>query len=451
MRTRGSPLRGTRRWTTLGLPVVVAVTALVLALCQCRPGLPSAGEMSDTRWPGWGFTHTQFSADDGDPAAVAAVGEAVEAEPMVQAQAIMGWGVDNPEPSPGRYDFRSLDRRMEFIRRSGGLPVIVLCCAPDWMKGGAAGETDWDRLEDAPLPEHFADFAALSATVAERYPYVRHFVVWNEFKGFFDDELGRWDARSYTDLYNLVYDAVKSVDPAKQVGGPYIEFASRPPGSPGTSEYLQGPWGAVDQRSIDAFVYWNLSRKGADFVAVDGHASITQGAPDEFTAVGKFAAVTTWLRTMVTVPVWWTEWYVEPSEPSWSPEHRIALRVAAMIELASSGAETVLYWNPRQYGPECVECLWTNTWDPGGGRSLPFLDELQRFAASFPPDAQRRKMELDEGLLGLESDRARVIVNTTDEWVDAFVDGRRLEWGPYETRWFPLDGSWSGASKSWSR
>ena len=74
-------------------------------------------------------------------------------------------------------------------------------------------------MEDAPLPEHFADFAALSAAGAKRYPCVRHFLVWNEFKGFFDDELKRWDAKGYTDLYNVVYDAVKAVDRANQVGG----------------------------------------------------------------------------------------------------------------------------------------------------------------------------------------------------------------------------------------
>jgi hypothetical protein len=366
---------------------------------------------------------------------------------MVQAQAIMGWGVDNPEPSPGQYDFRSLDRRMDFILRSGGIPVIVLCCAPDWMKGGEPGETNWDRLEDAPRPEHFADFAALSAAVAERYPYVRHFLVWNEFKGFFDDELGRWDARAYTALYNDVYDAVKAVDPANRVGGPYLEFASKPLGSPDTSPLLQGPWGAVDQRYIDAFIYWNLGRKGVDFVAVDAHATTAQGAPDEFTAVQKFAAVTAWLRAQVNVPIWWTEWYVEPARPRWSFEHQVALRVAAMIELASSGADTVLYWNPRPQGAECAECLWTDTWKADGGRPLPFLGVLQRFVRWFPPNVERRKVHVADGLLALASDRARVIVNTTDKGISAYVDGRQIEWSAYETRWVTAAGSWSGTAE----
>lgn len=424
-----------RRWVTVGVPVAVAVAALVLAMSLWSPEGSSSDRSDRTEWPGWGFTHTQFSADDGEPMAVATAEGAIKSVPMMQAQAIMGWGADNPEPSSGQYDFRTLDRRMDFIRRSGGIPVIVLCCAPDWMKGGEPGVTDWDRLEEAPRPEHFADFAVLSAAVARRYPYVRHFLVWNEFKGFFDDELGRWDAKGYTDLYNAVYDAVKAVDPANQVGGPYLEFASKPLGSPGTSPLLQGPWGAVDQRSIDAFIYWNLQRNGADFVVVDAHATTDQGASDEFTAVQKFAAVNAWLRTQVNMPIWWSEWYVEPTRPGWSSERQVALRVAAMIELASSGADTVLYWNPRPDGAECPKCLWTDTREIDGGRPLPFLSTLQRFVRWFPPNVERRRVHVADGLLALVSDRASVIVNTTDKSIAASVDGRPLEWAPYETQW----------------
>ena len=63
-----------------------------------------------------------------------------------QNQHIMGFGGGNPEPSPGEYDWTSLDRRVEMMRRTGARIVITLCCAPDWMKGGEPGETDWDNL-----------------------------------------------------------------------------------------------------------------------------------------------------------------------------------------------------------------------------------------------------------------------------------------------------------------
>ena len=92
-----------------------------------------------------------------------------------QNQHIMGWGGGNPEPSPGEYDWESLDRRVDLMRRTGARMVITLCCAPDWMKGGEPGETDWSNLEVAPLPEHYGDFAELCAKVAERYPDVEAF------------------------------------------------------------------------------------------------------------------------------------------------------------------------------------------------------------------------------------------------------------------------------------
>jgi hypothetical protein len=423
------------RWLTVWAPVVATVTVMALSVCLWCPGILASAGLGDPNWPGWGFGHTQFSADDGQPMAVASAEGAVESVPMVQAQHIMGFGADNPEPSPGVYDFTSLDRRMEFIRRTGGIPVVVLCCAPDWMKGGEPGTTDWNRLEAAPLPEHFADFAALSAVVARRYPYVRHFIVWNEFKGFFDDERKRWEATEYTDLYNGVYDALKAVNPANQVGGPYLDFAKPFDPSHG-SNVLRGPWGSVDQRVLDAFVYWKVHRKGADFVAVDGHATTGDGASDEFTALKKFAAVDTWLRRQVDLPIWWAEWHVEPTGADWSPEHEVALRIAAMIELASSGANTVLYWNPRPQGADCATCLWTDTWTNGGGRPLPFLTEgLQRFARAFPPGVDRHQVRIADGLLGLASDDALVIVNTTNGPISATVDGQRIEFPAYATRW----------------
>ena len=48
---------------------------------------------------GWGFTHTQYSADERRPAATARVeGLLSRRRRMPQDQHIMGWGADNPEP-----------------------------------------------------------------------------------------------------------------------------------------------------------------------------------------------------------------------------------------------------------------------------------------------------------------------------------------------------------------
>src|SRR3954454_14740698 len=199
-----------------------------------------------------GVTHTERSADGWHPSAEVNRARGVLADVMpVQNQHLMGWGAGNPEPSPGVYDFSSLDRRIKLITGTGGEPVLTLCCAPDWMKGGKAGSTDWSLIEKAPSPEHIQDFARLAARAAQRYPQVRHFVVWNELKGFFDRSHNTWDAAAYTDLYNSVYTAVKRVRPDALVGGPYVFFDSWASASAGVHlSALSGPWGVLDQRPL---------------------------------------------------------------------------------------------------------------------------------------------------------------------------------------------------------
>lgn len=420
-------------WTTAG----IGGAALFLALCPWSPWAPASVPAVETGWPGWGLVHTQFSADDGDVTAVDAARSAVGAVPLVQAQHIMGFGAGNPEPAPGRYDFSSLDRRMNFIRQSGGTPVIILCCAPDWMKGGSPGQTDWSRLEEAPLPEHFADFAALSALIAQRYSFVRYFVVWNEFKGFFDNGQKRWKAEEYTALYNAVRESVKAVNPANRVGGPYLDF-SRPFDDSYRAQGLSGAWGAVDQRTLDAYTYWKRHRTGADFVVVDGHAT-ADATGDPFAALPRFTAVDRWLRMHDDLPIWWAEWYVEPTGPDWPAGRDIALRVAAMIELAGTGAQTVLYWNPRPQGPLCADCLWTDTWMSNGGRPLPFLqDILQRFASEFPPDVRRWKVPVGEHAVALSSESTLLIVSTIADSQQVTAAGRSIDVPPYAFRWIDL-------------
>lgn len=411
--------------------VPVAVTALVLTGCSDTTGSDTTAEAMD--WPGWGLTHTQYTADHGDSQAVAAVERALAAQPLVQNQHIMGWGADNPEPEPGVYDFASLDRRMDLIRAAGGVPVITLCCAPDWMKGGNPGETDWDKLTDAPLPEHFADFAALSATIARRYPDIRHFMVWNEFKGFFDDEKKRWDAEAYTDLYNQVYAAVKAVNPRNQIGGPYIDMAGPPADTAAHASTLSGPWGTVDQRALDAFGYWLAHRRGADFIVIDGHATAEDGA-DEFAALAKFTAVSQWVRARTELPLWWAEWYVEPTDSGWSREQRIAVRTAAMIEMAKSGVHTALYWNSISDEGDGAS-LWTDTAVEGGGRPLPLLGILQNFARWFPPGTALEEVRSPAGVRVLAQARMLVVVNTAGHPVTARIDGHDVRLAPYETQW----------------
>ncbi|MCK2212516.1 xylan 1,4-beta-xylosidase [Actinomadura sp. ATCC 31491] len=386
-------------------------------------------------WPRWGVTHTQYSADT-EPENVAEQARGLLGRvPMLQNQHIMGWGVGNPEPSPGQLNFRDLNRRLTFMASSRSLPVITLCCAPDWMKGGQAGRTDWSKNHTvAPEPEHFDDFAKLAARVARQYPTVKHFMVWNEFKGFWDPATNQWDARGYTEMYNKVYDALKQVDPGIQVGGPYMSIASG--AGPAAGAELSGPWGTVDQRALDAITYWIEHKKGADFIVVDG-ATMTSdngNVPDDFAALGKFSAITAWLRQQSgDLPVWWAEWYVEPENAGWSEEKRTAVQAAALMEFARSGVTTALYWNPQQKDAgDCPGCLWT----PKTGDEMPMAGLLSGFTKWFPGGVRLTDVQVsDPRVKALGQERQMVLVNTTGEQLTATVDGRQVAFAPYEVKW----------------
>ncbi|MEU1819215.1 xylan 1,4-beta-xylosidase [Streptomyces roseifaciens] len=397
---------------------------------------------------GWGFTHTQYSADRGDDAARRTTAGLLTASRMPQNQHIMGWGVDNPEPRPGTYNFADLDRRVAYMRKSGTTPVLTLCCAPDWMKGGGE-RTDWSlkSLEKAPDRAHYKDFAKLAGVIAKRYPDIRHFIVWNEFKGFYDEGRNRWNYEGYTELYNLVHAELKKQNRANLVGGPYLSMDSNPPGSSSNASFLRGPWGSLDQRVVDALTYWNAHKRGADFLVVDGASYTREDSklfPDEFTATRKFADVTTWLRRTVDLPVWWSEWYVEPADANddrkaWSEAHRAAVHATALIHFARSGVSAAFYWNPEKTGEDCPGCLWRSTELKGGGGGLPMLDLLSRFGKAFPPGAELRIPEVTgdnrDAVSALASGSTVLVVNMQDRRLTVEVDGDSLDLAPHEIRW----------------
>ncbi|MER5409475.1 xylan 1,4-beta-xylosidase [Streptomyces sp. NPDC002769] len=462
---------GAQRWRlTALLGVGVAALALVVTLLNTLPGngASTAGTTRDgdkvhgtpatppgTPQPavGWGFTHTQFSADEGSDAATERVEGLLKKPSLPQNQHIMGWGAGNPEPSKGRYDFTEMDRRIDFVRGSGGTPVVTLCCSPDWMKGGRPGanHTNWSQasLETAPDRAHYKDYAELAATVARRYPDVRHFIVWNEFKGFWNNAEARWDYEGYTELYNLVYKALKKVDKDIMVGGPYLVMDSFDPRQKeNASTTVKGTWGAMDQRVLDAFDYWNKHKAGADFVVVDG-SSYTKDdelLPDEFAATEKLTAVGDWVRARTHgLPLWWAEYYVEPADGNddrkgWSETHRVAVQAAGMIAMARGGATSGFYWNPEEEkGSGCAGCLWTPTDGADGGAALPMLDLVSRFSEAFGPGARYETVSVaaDDvpNVRVLATDKAVLVVNTKDRPISAQVDGRRFAMGAYGVKW----------------
>jgi hypothetical protein len=269
---------------------------------------------------------------------------------------------------------------MQLTEDTGGRTVLTLCCAPDWMKDGEPGETDWNELETDPRPEFYDDFARLSAAAVLRYPQVERVLVWNELKGFYNHAENRWDHEAYTEFYDEVYAAVKAARPDVLVGGPYVVLTSLDPGSEDSSN-VSGPWGAADRRALDVVEYWLANNAGADFVVVDAAAKTRQDTVPADVRVGaqKFADLTAWLRERTDLPVWWAEYY--PGAPAGeqptatSPAGAVAT-LATVAAFAESGTAGALHWGPQGHSLEHI-ALWTDSTETDGGRPTPLTEAWQ--------------------------------------------------------------------------
>ncbi|HXW34069.1 MAG TPA: hypothetical protein VEJ87_05775 [Acidimicrobiales bacterium] len=354
------------------------VRPIATSASTARINLTSNGLSSSGKAFSYGYDLAQQGPYDGKgPVSDSARQVAQSISGAFEDVPIMGWGLPNPEPSPGIYDLSGIAQRVAFVESTGGIPIITLCAAPDWMKGGQLGSTDWTQIDTAPLPQHFEDFAALTALIARTFPQVKYFVVWNELKGFWNSSIDGWDAESYTDLYNDVYTAIKAVRPDALVGGPYVSMTTDPGSAPAMQAAPSGSWGYVDPAPLAAVSYWLRHNVGADFIAVDG-SGFTESAglaTDPLTATQKYAAVDDWLRAQTSLPIVWMESHLLPDPTTATQQQQAALRVAVLLQMASSGASVGMQWNPEQT-PGWDEGLWTATDAIGGGQATVLAQEL---------------------------------------------------------------------------
>jgi hypothetical protein len=388
-----------------------------------------------------GVTHTEHSLDPaGDVGAVARAAQLLRPVIALQNQHIYGWGAQNPEPSPGVFDWRSLDRRVALMRRLGAEPALTLCCAPDWMTALGTRTSRYPNLP--PTPRHVRDFAALAARVARRYRDVRRFVVWNEFKGLWDHASGTWDIARYTTLYNAVYDALKAVDPRIAVGGPYLNVGGTGSAELGrTGPGTGNPLLPEDRAVLTA---WRRDAHGADFVAVDRNVTPRRD-PNRYSRLEQlrlahwFGDIARQVTDATHLPVWFMEAHMDPGGGARLPA---AATAAMLLGLVRGGASAALLWGPHGPAPGAPDgdpsALVTDTRRPGGGRALPSLAVVRLLARTFPPGMPLRRVTVSSSdVAALASARAVVVVNLRARPTFVAVAGRRAVLAPYEVRRFP--------------
>lgn len=332
-------------------------------------------------------------------------------------QSLLGFGAGaNPEPRPGHYNMTGIAQRLSLIQAAGGVPVITLIGVPAWMRPGTA------TFFDPPAPQYYQAFATLCAYVARSFPQVKYFVVWNEMKGFLVSG-NTYNYVGYTQMYNDVYRAIKSVRPTAMVGGPYTSLSAWEIPHVGVASALHGAYGYVNQGMVTALSYWLSHKVGADFVAVDGateNASKGKQIANPVTASSLYAVIDSWIRSQTTLPIWWMESHISPA--GWTTAEGAAARVATVAEMASSGASVGMQWQPQDELGLTDEGLWTSTLVPSGGQETPLGADL---TAALPVLEHGPTLATGEpaGVLVVSDSAGWVAVNTNSLPSSAIVGG----------------------------
>lgn len=368
-----------------------------------------------------GVTFTGPHWEDGNPQAVARAKELLSTGLKYMNQHIMNWGVGDPEPKPGVYNWTSLDKRIALIRSMHGIPIITLCSAPGWMNSTGeehphrTGPYSWAdaRVTD----DHVNDFAELCKKVALRYPDVKYFQIWNEFKGYWDKKTNYWDYVRYTNFYNAVYDTVKSVRPDAKLGGPYYPF--------------DGPkrkdWIAID--------YWLKHKHGADFVCFDGWIAgypPTRSTSEEarkMTLTDYFGRIADQFRARTKLPIWISEFY-----GGWSsnPQFTAANHASCYLHALLSGISVALLWDPELQN---WNYLFTSTRTANGGQPSPHYRVVKIFNTDFGAGTQLYKATSSSPEIEvLASSTRALLINKRKANVTVVLNGHNLTMAPYEVR-----------------
>jgi hypothetical protein len=387
-----------------------------------------------------GTTHTQGGWEWGNSTAVArAKGLLVNGYVDFQNTHIMGWGIGNPEPSPGTYDWSSLDSRINSLivpMSAHSIPVITFCTAPGWMKHAG----DWD-MDFCVVDDHVADFADLCKKAAQRYTSVQYFQVWNEMKGYWSSSLNNWDYQRYTTLYNAVYDAVKSVRPDAKIGGPYI--ALQGDGADTIGRHGTDTYSPIRSQDWTVINYWLTHKHGADFFCFDywlldwhDNASYTEAEKMQLTHF--FGDIVAQIRARdASLPIWISEFYGGMVGDRFTGDplsvFTAANHASCYYHCLINDADVALIWNPEQ--GEIANPLFTDTKYSSGGQPTPHYNVVKAFNNYFYPGTQiYRTTTSTANLEALASLNRTMLINKSSSAMTVTLDHNDISLNGYEVK-----------------
>jgi hypothetical protein len=204
---------------------------------------------------------------------------------------------DATSPRDRAYDWRRQDRILRGLRRHGLTPVVTLVGTPGWANGGRGPQY---------APPRPRDFRRFATAAARRYPWVRHWVIWNE------PNKRLWLRPTRSKIYvqhvlNPGYEGIKAVLPRALVAG----GVTGPKGGAGgvsPTAWVRGMWAAGAR--FDAYAHHPYPSSPAETPSSGGCRNcpfITMATIRKLLILVR--------RTWGSKPVWLTEYGYQTNPP----------------------------------------------------------------------------------------------------------------------------------------
>lgn len=310
-------------------------------------------------------------------------------------QFTMDWGAGNTNPEKDIYNYKYLDARVRLIRKLDKKVILTLCRCPEWMRRDDSKK----GVDAAPRREMYSEFAHMAADFIRHYQNENLEIyavnVWSETRGYWDQGLGRWNLEDYADLYNEVYDSIKTVNPAVLVGGPFMHIESSPKGR--NMANYNGSISQTDRQALSAFIG---KARSIDFFSIDRNlkevADKTAYDKDEVLKYTAFNGVIhSELKAMLKekfpeVPIWVVD--NQCLKGHYPPEIEAAGLASMYRWHLLGGVEIVDKWQPEDEGKESTdpdqispEGMYTHTDTDDGAQPLPTFYIFKHYREYFPP------------------------------------------------------------------
>jgi hypothetical protein len=341
------------------------------------------------------------------------------------------------EPHPGVYDWSRTDLLLDGLHARKIAPLVTLYGSPEWANGG---------LPENWAPRSTTSFAAFARNVAERYPYVHLWTIWNE------PNQRRWlrpttPTEYVQKLLNPAYAAIHAASPQSQVAG----GVTAPRASAGGSSPVSWIAGMAKAHArLDAYAHnpYPLSRGetptdgGCDHCETITMATLPRLITDVQRAFGS--------RTRI----WLTEYGYQTNPP----DHLLGVSYAAQA-LYTSEAALRAYQSARV--DILIHYLIEDEPDPARWQSGVYTDlnrpkpALQALRAPFAEESRTGRRTVLWGHVGADgAERYRLLREVAGRWVPVGADQRTTARG-YLTRvvnaapgaryrlWLPADHTYS--------